>query len=1349
MHLVKKYLSIFLTILILFSVIAPAGAFSLRIDPVKNIYESGEKVTVTADVYGGFQSFNWFLAGTEKEETALTEKDKSINLQLPENNTGQTVSAVVYAEHEGERQFLNIAIASQEEEELKIIEWYPEPGAKGVDCNVEPYVIFNKPVELVESDTYFVFRKKNQVGKYKPFPTDYKVNKIIVDEYDPHKVVFKIQEKPLPANGEYAIGIRRGTLKVVDGDETNLNYYYMDWTFDTMTQIVGPIPHSIEIKDFPDRLSVGKSYPLKAEIKDKDGERLHKHKVVWEIDNISALAAAEVDENGYLVGKKPGFINLIAYPEGFSNLAVKERVEIRQNFSQQLSIEWSQPMDKKSIRDALVARDGSIYIINKVGAHYKVYGLDAKGEKKEDFTTITDLTRMPVLAQIKDEEYLIAPRDKKLLAFDLQTGASCWESEELPWEIKVSPQVGPEGNIYTGTSDDGLIYAFSLEQTYPLWSYHVEYLESQDNRENPLNIGPDGYLYIPSKDNLYIIDKQGDLQGRFITKDQRDILSRVAIDEEGTAYFYDQKITIKNYTERWYEAYFYAVRADGSLKWLSPKYEGKFMPLSGKPFIDTDGGLVFCINEMLTKLDRQTGEIIKQYPYKYIDFVITEDDYLYTDKAIYNQAREAVAYADDYYQNLPYIGYTWGDPTLDGARLRFLTSGSNAVALQKVRLYDIGEATPHSIEVNIEELIIYQGGKHSLEALVKDVQGVPLLIYGVQYVSKDAQIAEVDELGNITPHNIGETEITVTVVGYEDISKTIKVQVKEQPVLKEIYFATYIPKEKNIENVQRIEKITGFVGEELPNAQLCAVDTDGNVVRDLTVSWDLADGSIVNMYNYSGGVMGSVSKSTLVLNGLKTGKTRVTASVAGYPDIPAAVLEVEVEPAAYETLWTLPIEGAWDHKFAYHAQDKEGNIFLTNYNKLKFITPSGEIKKVLDIGAVYGIRPSTPVVDEGGHIYLYDEMVGTTILALDAQEGDVLWVFDDGGEAIADIRITATDIYGLTVGGNLYKLDKNGQKLWQVPLNIGRNNTGIAVNSEGQIYFARGRDIYTISEDKNEELFYRSEDASVLRIKEITSDNRLIVEKEGANVYSIISLTKQGKEEWQQEVAGPTELASDERGRIYIVERKIYEPHVYCMERNGEIKFAEIIPTAHFSSPYDYHCYYKPVLGPDGTLYVSITRLYTLNPETGKLFWQAEFKDGFFKRPPRTITVDENNVIYVACDDAGFKAIKGKKLLDTNQEVSLSVLGSRVLKKDDLKNLTINLINNKEEAKYYSVLLTLIDLDADKVVNYTSFADSLLPRGSQNYECGINVPYAGNYQVRVQVLGENKQVIEEKILPVQ
>ncbi|MCL6610367.1 MAG: PQQ-binding-like beta-propeller repeat protein [Peptococcaceae bacterium] len=1338
--------SIFLILALVLTSLSPAWAFDLKVEPVRASYRGGESVTVSADVYGAGGGFSWFLTDWESRTAALDGEEKSITFSLPENNTGAMAIAVVEAVYGGERGSIDIAVepaeapfaALAEEGPLRITDLCPANGATDVSVNTAVYIRFNKPANIVKAMPVFNGHIGIAGQQYSLQPNEDRT----LWSLAPGSIV-------LAPKTTYTVS---SFMKITDPETGAVLYNFPApafpaWQFTTAEEG----PSGIEITDCPRRLQVGQSYPLKAVVKDKKGNVLD-WPVDWEVVSMNG-GGATVDAAGNLTGTVPGYLRLVArardYPAVCDDNEFDNHVEIRRNFDRHLLEVWVTELREKYNSPPLVGADGTIYLTTG-GGNPVTRAYDSAGNKLEGFQEIDGW--VAVLARIGGREYLLGIKDRKICAYDPVTGRLEWQSQAVSSGLG-NICVDTEGNIYASSMNDGKVYAFSLDSDRYLWSYFAEI-----NVYSKLTVGPDNLLYVVGGDNkVFCLDSRGSLRWQYTTPtltQNCNIPAGVEVDSAGNVYFLEN---VDPYNGD--EFNIYSLNPGGGLRWSKNKQNSALKNL----FVDEDDTLYVTITDLsnktekLTRLNRENGEVEKEFGVYGCDrFMRSNDGYIYTNKFIFNDNLEvvgyadleAVGYADDYYRDLPYMSYSKLALCPDGALVRVVISSDKAVALEKVTLVDSAGAVPSAVEVGESEITLIQGGTRDIFAKVKDSRGYLLPFQALIYQTGDPAVAAVDQAGRITAVGAGDTVITVKVKDHENVSAAVSLHVLPPGEVTDIYFVPqHGGSHGGVDLEERITSVNGVVWEEMV-VQLVVRDQHGNVLQGLPVKWTLSDSSVVQMYNYAGGAMGGVSKSIAVLNGLKEGTAVLQAELDGYVGF-SAQLAVQIGPAPYEILWTLPIEGDWDDKIAYHTQAADGTLFIANKRKLKAVSSAGAVLWEQNISDKYGFMPAIPVVDDS-NVYVYDiSGLNLSLTALNRRDGSLRWSFAGGLGSVEQIRAGAGGVYLLSDGGKLYGLDRDsGSPLWQSPLSLGGGAVTLGLSAGGELYYARGRQVFRVPGDGSAGLLYTAEEGAALVIEEITAAGDIIMEKSAGGSYSIISVGPEGTKNWEKPVKTAVELSSA-GGVIYAVTREKSNPTVYFIKEDGTVQAERALTTPSTTETIHSDSRTRPLAGSDGIVYIPLNCLYAVNAADGRQLWTAEFKDGFFKRSPKSATLDENNVLYLACDDYGFVAIKSKEAGVADESgfyIDISGIGS--LRGNTYRNLTFRVKNNNNTAGEIRVVVALEETRGGSVLSYAAAADRLDAGAVKSYNFGVHIPGAGNFRISIKLLDQSNQVLTGKMLPV-
>lgn len=302
-------------------------------------------------------------------------------------------------------------------------------------------------------------------------------------------------------------------------------------------------------------------------------------------------------------------------------------------------------------------------------------------------------------------------------------------------------------------------------------------------------------------------------------------------------------------------------------------------------------------------------------------------------------------------------------------------------------------------------------------------------------------------------------------------------------------------------------------------------------------------------------------------------------------------------------------------------------------------------------GAVVG---SVTVGSEGRiHVACEDGKLYT----LDS-DGNLVWVCDVNCPLLTAPTVGSDG--SLYVGGRdgkLYAVDSDGRLCWTYPTN-GEIYSSPAVDAGGNVYVgSAGGTLYALNGQTGEELWqFRTKgagllfDGAIFASPSIGADGTVYI----AGMYdcSLYALNPtDGSTKWgcrfpansDDPNTGGWPFASPvvaEDGTIY--QTLLYDRHLYAIEpTDGTIRWSVDLcdprmfgGDAQTSTASD--GWSEPVLGPDGTVYVSLDDPYlrAVHP-SGVLAWVAQLGEvgGF------TLTVDSSGVVYAAADDGQVYAV--------------------------------------------------------------------------------------------------------------
>ncbi|MCG8399967.1 MAG: PQQ-binding-like beta-propeller repeat protein [Firmicutes bacterium] len=1441
----KRFVGVLLALTLLATVIAPALAGTMTIVPDKEAYTGGETVSVTAATYEGDHritgGIKWHRQDREGKKHLLPGDGDTIEFTVPENNSGQTVTSVVYAVYNGREHWLHlniepglgenaalsinagkttiveqetallsaqvadgngdpvpgavinwassapgvarvdedgyvtgitpgtaiitaslqfspnvkdqieITVAAGQLPSLEILALNPPGGASSVTLDTEFNLVFNQPVELNNTKPQVGLAYDRDYGGEPNVYLPYFNDVFEVSANVPNKVIVNINDS-LEQNHVYKFMLNK-SIKQKYGNKQFAGLWGNEWIFDTKS--AGPVPNILSINDkTTQRLHVNTTLQMTATVKDAGGEIIDLP-VNWETDN---PAMATVDENGVVTGQSPGIVTIRAEADGWPHIEDRHKIEVRQNFTRQLMPKWTYTMpraDAKHIGHPAAGADGSTYaMIRETDDDFIILALNPGGGIKESF--VSPLVTMPPVVGAADErEYLFTAMDDTFLALDPHTGAVLWQVR-LDAKIGTMAAAGQEGSIFVGC-EDGRLYAVNSEMK-------DEYLWRFNTRDHILNCLPgpwhgrasdsiptvdqEGNVYVASGHTLWVVDgSTGTLRWKFETPEKECIHCQAAVGSDGTVYIYDKAVNKDT---------IYALTPPATpggtavVEW-SESYDNVDI---NTPVVDTDGGVYFEIEHKFVKLEPDTGEIIRQYPFTTNYARVGADGFLYTNRAIYDRNREPIAYYDDYRNNLPYFGYSRFDLGDDGTLYRSLINEGHCVGIEAMRLYDLSDSVISGLKVYEEQIVLYPGETRRLKAEVLDQNGAALPAVELQWTSSDPAVAAVSADGLVTAGDIGdtlekETIVTVKVKEKPEISKGIAVKVLKPQIPHKMYFV-FDSTSNDPEQQQRAEKITAYNGEGFRPVRVFIEDLNGKFVPKQPVEWELANAGLVDMLNYQGGSGDYSIRYNANLTGKEAGTTTLTASLANYPDIKCS-LEIEVLPAPYQVLWSIPLDGRWGQRNAHHVLGTDGQIFYVNDNRLRAVRQNdGAALWNSDPGDYLGIQLSPPQVDETGTIYLHGTG-STVVVALSPEDGAIEWNFIRGADPVTDLQIGPDALYAPTRGGKLYKLDKDdGKPLWEAPLNIGASIDGLVVSQTGKLYLSQSGAVYEIDADGEKNLLY-SESDSRLYLEEVTVAGDIIVQRRQAGQFSLLSLDAGGGVNWTYAgLKGEVVLSCDQAGAVYAISApsEYHEKDLYFLHPDGAAKAETTLSTDEWvRTPAGI---YKPAIGRDGQVYIATCGIFVVDGQTGGLLWSARIKDQFGRQFPQSITVNQDGVVGVTVGEMGLMALKGLNQT-ASAGLNLNVGGGENLRPDSLRDLKLTVTNNQTAGQDILLLISLYDEQLNRIVSYASFADRLAAGDEDTYTGGVNIPDRGSYRVHVQVLdgaAPDKKPLRQVILPV-
>ena len=295
----KKKVSLSLVLIFIFTLAFPTWAFELNVDPDKTSYQGGESITVSTGAYGDTAGFSWSITDWNANKTPLAGDRNSITFNLPENNTGARVTAVIEAVYGsvvdgvyGNIGSINIDIEPGDPEPLQVVEIYPANGATGVPLDTEIYIKFNKPVEF-----------ENKV----PFiPNDIQVGTPgypLTPNEDSTKWSLASGSVSLEMEKEYEV-IKHPLTTIKDKNSGQTFDSFPEWKFDTNPAVA----NSIRVDNVKAHVGIGEKLQLSAAVLAVSGMALA-DTVTWSSGNTNI---ADISPDGLLTGIDNGLAEITA-----------------------------------------------------------------------------------------------------------------------------------------------------------------------------------------------------------------------------------------------------------------------------------------------------------------------------------------------------------------------------------------------------------------------------------------------------------------------------------------------------------------------------------------------------------------------------------------------------------------------------------------------------------------------------------------------------------------------------------------------------------------------------------------------------------------------------------------------------------------------------------------------------------------------------------------------------------------------------------------------------------------------------------------------------------------------------
>lgn len=283
-----------------------------------------------------------------------------------------------------------------------------------------------------------------------------------------------------------------------------------------------------------------------------------------------------------------------------------------------------------------------------------------------------------------------------------------------------------------------------------------------------------------------------------------------------------------------------------------------------------------------------------------------------------------------------------------------------------------------------------------------------------------------------------------------------------------------------------------------------------------------------------------------------------------------------------------------------------GMIVIITISLITVIIPSfviaqnGTIKWVYELESDAERAEKSPAVDTDGTIYIFSN--GNNLYAVNS-DGSNKWIFKTDSFSYSTAPLIGDNgaIYIATLGDKytLYAVDRDGNGKWKFIVNWKQYyEPGIALGTDGTIYFATSYDLYAINPNGSLKWIYESESAKINSVS-VTGDGTIYI-----SGYGISAINPDGSLKWRSDpgVFFQNGLAIDSNGIIYGIGIGYYTRNhdelLYAINPDGSLRWF-----CNTSDEFRFRIEYV-VIGADGTIYANAYgsllnkhRLILVNPD--------------------------------------------------------------------------------------------------------------------------------------------------------
>ena len=272
--------------------------------------------------------------------------------------------------------------------------------------------------------------------------------------------------------------------------------------------------------------------------------------------------------------------------------------------------------------------------------------------------------------------------------------------------------------------------------------------------------------------------------------------------------------------------------------------------------------------------------------------------------------------------------------------------------------------------------------------------------------------------------------------------------------------------------------------------------------------------------------------------------------------------------------------------------------------------------------------------------------------------GGVRWKFETGGAVVGSVTVGSEGrIHVACEDGKLYTLNSDGAALWMLDVNSPLLSAP-SIGSDGSLYVGdRAGKLYAVTPDGRLNWTSDTGDA-VYSSPAVGANGDVYVGSSDGTLYALAKAD--GAELWRFETKGPGALPKGAifaspsigaDGTVYIA--GLYDPNLYALNpADGSVKWVCRFPANSVDASTGGWPFASPVVAEDGTIYQTLLydpNLYAIEPADGTIRWSVNLCDprmfgGSTKAPTASDGWSEpvlgpDGTIYVSLDDRYLRAV--------------------------------------------------------------------------------------------------------------